>query len=86
MTFVTLRRGALALALLLTGTAASEAMPVPSGLAVAADPASPVQYRPGYHNRQQYRRALRRYRGHPGARFELKQNRRIFCRNTPERC
>lgn len=34
----------------------------------------------------QYRRALRRYRYDPGARFELRNNRRRFCRNQPSRC
>ncbi len=37
--------------------------------------------------RQHYDRAqYRRYRGNPGAQFELRQKRQNLCRNVPEMC
>jgi hypothetical protein len=75
------------MAVVLTGAAGADAMPVArAGLVSDQVGLQRAQYRYGHGSRVQYRRALRRYRGNPGARFELRQNRRIYCRNTPERC
>lgn len=71
---------------LLSGMSGAEALPAAAVPGESLGLVQPVQYGAGYYHRKYYRREMRRYRGNPGAQFQLRQNRRVYCRNTPSRC
>ena len=79
-------KAAVVASFLCAGMAGAEAMPAATNPGAGAAMVQAVQYGPSHYHRKYYRREMRRYRGNPGARFELRQNRRVYCRNTPSRC
>lgn len=84
--FRTIGKAVIVATLFCAGMASAEALPVAAGAGTGIEMIQSIQYGPGHYHRKYYRREMRRYRGDPGARFELRQNRRVYCRNAPSRC
>lgn len=84
--FKVVGRAALLASLVLGGVVSANALPLGASSGEDTSALHPVQYRPGHYRSKYYRREMRRYRRNPGARFELRQNRRSLCQTAPSRC